>query len=114
MSRHVNFVISAPAYDRLVCVSVRAADSYGTRDARPSSNDHTFHLSFWSTFSMYLYGRMMVVNGEDVVSVMRPSMRSARYVLDPRSTSGRCHLAWRLLRCRSVLMSLAAGPKMFS
>ena len=63
----------------MVCVRVLAADSYGTRDARPSSKDHTFHLILPSTFVMYLYGRIRLVNGELVASVMRPSTRSVRY-----------------------------------
>ena len=103
-----------PLKDRLLCVSVRAADSYGTRDDSPSSNDHTFHLIFPSTFVMYLYGRIRLVNGDCVASVMSPSTRSVRYWFGPLRMSGRCHRPCRLNCCRSVLMSRADGPKMFS
>jgi hypothetical protein len=98
----------------LVCVSVLAADSYGTRLAMPSSNDHTFHLSLASGFARYLYGRILVVKGLLVASVMSPSTRSVSHWLGPLSASGRCHRPWRLYLCRSDLMSLAEGPKTFS
>jgi len=61
-----------------------------------SSKDQTFHLSFWSGFGRYLYGRIRVVNGLLVASVMRPSMRSVRYWLGPLRASGRCQRPWRL------------------
>ena len=95
-------------------MSVRAADSYGTRLAMPSSNDHTFHLSLASGFARYLYGRILVVNGLLVASVISPSTRSVSHWLGPLSASGRCQRPWRLYRCRSDLMSLAEGPKTFS
>lgn len=46
-------------------------DSYGTRDARPSSKFQRFHEILPSTFSRYVYGRSFVVNGDAVVSAFR-------------------------------------------
>ena len=103
-----------PAKERLDCVRVRAADSYGTRDAMPSSKFQTFHLILPSTSSLYRYGRILVVKGELVPSVMRPSILSVSQGLGPCRMSGRCQRPWRLKRCRSVLMSRADGPKKFS
>ena len=102
--------IAYPACDDLLCVSTRAADSYGTRDARPSSKLYTFHLIFASGFSRYTYGRMLRVNGLFVASVISPSMRSVRKELYPFSESGRCQRWCRLFLCESSLMSRPAGP----
>ena len=48
----------------------------------------TSHLILRSGFSMYMYGRIVFVNGEFVASVIRPSTRSVRNGLAPFSASG--------------------------
>ena len=63
---------------------------------------------------MYLYGRILLVKGEFVASVIRPSILSVRYWFGPLRMSGRCHRPCRLYCCRSCLISRALGPKMFS
>jgi hypothetical protein len=55
-----------------------------------------------------------LVKGEEVASVMSPSMRSVRKLLAPLRASGRCQRWCRLCLCESHLISLAAGPKTFS